>query len=146
MKKMNNKGFSLVELIIVIAIMAILVGVLAPQFVKYVEQSRESSDLQAVEECKTAIETYVADYGCTGSATVAPGGKGTGISWTVPTDSGASGSLTDYGITGTIEQKSAYIKGFTWTYSNFSWTCSNMAALDNTSGGAPYYKVNGEKN
>lgn len=30
--KRNNKGFSLVELIIVIAIMAILAGVLAPQF------------------------------------------------------------------------------------------------------------------
>ena len=29
-KKMNNKGFSLVELIVVIAIMAVLIGVLAP--------------------------------------------------------------------------------------------------------------------
>lgn len=29
-KSMGNKGFSLVELIIVIAIMAILVGVMAP--------------------------------------------------------------------------------------------------------------------
>ena len=38
MKKenMNNKGFSLVELIIVIAIMAILIVVLAPQYLKYV--------------------------------------------------------------------------------------------------------------
>jgi type IV pilus assembly protein PilA len=34
MKKANNQGFSLVELIIVIAIMAVLVGVLAPQFIK----------------------------------------------------------------------------------------------------------------
>ena len=46
-KSLTNKGFSLVELIIVIAIMAVLVGVLAPQFIKYVEQSRRSKDIQA---------------------------------------------------------------------------------------------------
>ena len=44
--KRNNKGFSLVELIIVIAIMAILAGVLAPQFVKYIGRSRISTDIQ----------------------------------------------------------------------------------------------------
>lgn len=40
-KKIDNKGLSLVELIISIAIMAILVGVLAPQMVKYVEKARK---------------------------------------------------------------------------------------------------------
>lgn len=60
-KKMNNKGFSLVELIIVIAIMAILIVVLAPQYLKYVERSRNSTDLQNATELKTAIETYAAD-------------------------------------------------------------------------------------
>ena len=45
-KSLTNKGFSLVELIIVIAIMAVLVGVLAPQFLKYVERSRKSTDCQ----------------------------------------------------------------------------------------------------
>lgn len=52
MKKenMNNKGFSLVELIIVIAIMAILIVVLAPQYLKYVEKSRVSSDQTTVVE------------------------------------------------------------------------------------------------
>ena len=34
----NNKGFSLVELIIVIAIMAILAGILIPQFVKCISR------------------------------------------------------------------------------------------------------------
>lgn len=63
MKKenMNNKGFSLVELIIVIAIMAILIVVLAPQYLKYVERSRNSTDMQNVTTIKTAIETYAAD-------------------------------------------------------------------------------------
>lgn len=56
----NNKGFSLVELIVVIAIMAVLVGVLAPQFIKYVENSRQSTDIQNVQEVKSAIEVYAA--------------------------------------------------------------------------------------
>ncbi len=62
-KEMNNKGFSLVELIIVIAIMAILVGVLAPQFIKYVESSRQSTDISAASEYRAAVEAYVADKG-----------------------------------------------------------------------------------
>ena len=36
----NNKGFSLVELIVVVAIMAVLVGVLAPAYLRYVEKTR----------------------------------------------------------------------------------------------------------
>ena len=69
MKKenMNNKGFSLVELIIVIAIMAILIVVLAPQYLKYVERSRNSTDLQNARTMMTAIETYAADPQVTGT-------------------------------------------------------------------------------
>jgi type IV pilus assembly protein PilA len=56
MKKMNNKGFSLVELIIVIAIMAVLVGVLAPQYLKYVESSRVQKDESALGEVLNATK------------------------------------------------------------------------------------------
>lgn len=59
--KENNKGFSLVELIIVIAIMAVLVGVLAPQFIKYVESSKQSTDIQNAAEIRAAVEAYVAE-------------------------------------------------------------------------------------
>ena len=58
---MNNKGFSLVELIIVIAIMAVLVGVLAPAYLRYVEKSRKSADVQAVDAVMSAMEAAAID-------------------------------------------------------------------------------------
>lgn len=60
-RKMNNKGFSLVELIIVIAIMAILIVVLAPQYLKYVEKSRNSTDVTNATEIVTALQVYASD-------------------------------------------------------------------------------------
>lgn len=60
-KSMNNKGFSLVELIVVIAIMAVLVAVLAPQFTKYIDRSRQSNDASTVSGIVTAAEVAVAD-------------------------------------------------------------------------------------
>lgn len=61
MKKLNNKGFSLVELIIVIAIMAILAAALAPQLIKYIEKSRISSDKTSASSVKTAFDTAIAN-------------------------------------------------------------------------------------
>ena len=60
-KKKDNKGFSLVELIIVVAIMAILVGLLAPQYIKYVEKSRKSADANNINEIVNALQVYAAD-------------------------------------------------------------------------------------
>ncbi|MBR6093776.1 MAG: type II secretion system protein [Lachnospiraceae bacterium] len=57
----NNKGFSLVELIIVIAIMAILVGVMAPQLIKYIEKTNVSSDAQLCDSIKSALQTSMLD-------------------------------------------------------------------------------------
>ena len=80
-KSLTNKGFSLVELIIVIAIMAVLVGVLAPQFLKYVEQSRKSKDIQTANSLQTAYLADIADsvlsattgnYGTNVSGTITP--------------------------------------------------------------------------
>lgn len=58
-KRLGNKGFSLVELIVVIAIMAILVAVLAPTLLSKIEDSREGTDLQALGELNTAVKEAI---------------------------------------------------------------------------------------
>lgn len=61
MKKMNNKGFSMVELIIVIAIMAILAAALAPALIKYINKSRLSTDISTGTSIASAIQTALSN-------------------------------------------------------------------------------------
>lgn len=56
-KKADNKGFSLVELIIVIAIMAILVGIVGTQVIPYINKSKEAKDFQIINSYSTAATT-----------------------------------------------------------------------------------------
>lgn len=109
-RKMNNKGFSLVELIIVIAIMAILIVVLAPQYLKYVERSRNSTDLQNATTIKTAIETYAADpestkaFGATETFTVTigpltSGAANVGVITKDVTSGAVAQAISDAGLT-----------------------------------------------
>lgn len=60
-KKLSNKGFSLVELVVVIAIMAILIGVLAPTLLNNIEKARYSKDKQAFDTINTALQQVTTD-------------------------------------------------------------------------------------
>ncbi len=57
----NNKGFSLVELIVVILIMAILGVALTPQVMKWVNNSRISSDLTNYDALVSAAQLTLAN-------------------------------------------------------------------------------------
>jgi len=60
MKKTNKKGFTIVELVIVIAVIAILAAVLIPTFSNVIESANESSAMQAA---KNEYTNFMATLG-----------------------------------------------------------------------------------
>lgn len=146
-KKMNNKGFSLVELIVVIAIMAVLVGVLAPQFIKYVEKSRESTDIQNADSVRTVVESYYADKdGTKLPAVVEVAITTTGTTLTEKDSPTATGTpdtkaLSEGGVTGNKLKSKKWTKQsvtgikLTFTTGTSSWQYA---------GGADYYEASGD--
>ena len=57
----NNKGFSLIELIVALTILAIATTVLAPSLIQYVEKTRAKRDDSAMNDVVMAIENALSD-------------------------------------------------------------------------------------
>lgn len=78
----SNKGFTLVELIIVVAILAVLTGALVPQYLNYVEKSRIGVDEAYIGAVADAVRTIAAStpevYGKAFTITFAQGPNGPG--------------------------------------------------------------------
>jgi type IV pilus assembly protein PilA len=141
MKKVvkNNKGFSLVELIVVIAIMAVLVGVLAPQFMGYVEKSREATDIQNLDSIRTQVEAWVADHENVTAVAVTLDSSG---ATAAPTGSTATSS----DIIGT--STSTKLKGNRWTKLEASFDTSTNVwsyTITTTASNNAYYIVSGNE-
>lgn len=58
--KKNNQGFTLVEMIIVVAIIAILTAVITPGYIRYVEKSRIGVDEAYIREVAHSLEIVAA--------------------------------------------------------------------------------------
>ena len=65
MKKNNNKGFTLAELLIVVAIIAVLTAIAIPVFTQQLERSREATDMA---NARSAYAQLITDYLANGNA------------------------------------------------------------------------------
>jgi prepilin-type N-terminal cleavage/methylation domain-containing protein len=113
MKKLNNKGFSLVELIIVIAIMAILVGVVGTQVIPYLENSRKAKDNQILSGWNTAgvsaYSTEAANLSSTETYTITVQKSGT----TCSTGTGSANLLKTFcALTDLVNETTGATKGY----------------------------------
>lgn len=61
-KRRNQKGFTLIELMIVIAIIGILAAIAIPQFSKYRAKSYNAANLADARNLKTDMEGYYAEW------------------------------------------------------------------------------------
>ena len=61
--KRNKKGFTLVELLLVLVILGVLAGIVVPRFAGQTERARETAAETQISAFKTALSTYEVDMG-----------------------------------------------------------------------------------
>lgn len=142
MKKSMQKGFTLIELMIVVAIIAILAAIAIPQYQTYVAKSQVSRVMSESGQVRTAVETCILDGRLTvgtGAGECDPGATGSNlvagasqVGATLTAGTGVPQLPTTLTETSTIEatfggNAAAAISGdsLTWTRStDGSWACT----------------------
>ena len=110
MKRMNKKGFTIVELVIVIAVIAILAAVLIPTFSGIIEKANKSATLQEARTKYTEVYADDIQDGVIDGTT----DKGT-TSVTVPANCA-------YDHDNATEKFSYTARGYKASYSGTAWT------------------------
>jgi type IV pilus assembly protein PilA len=122
--KLNNKGFSLVELMVVVAIIGILASVAVPQVNKYMAKARQSEAKTNLGSMYTAMKAFYAEYNVYDNRFqiigFAPEGK---LRYNIGWATSAATALANYGYTAPIP---GTVHSNTRTFCPVSGTCQGL--------------------
>jgi len=133
--KSTKKGFTLVELIVVLVILAILAAMLVPALTGYIKRARQEKDYQMAATVLTACQSAATyQYSIAGKSTskftISGGtsaGNGTTVMSLIGDNSGLVTSIAfNADANGIISDGTVKINGYTysWTASSATWTAS----------------------
>ncbi|MEZ8379640.1 pilin [Vibrio splendidus] len=117
-RRKNQKGFTLIELMIVVAIIGVLSAIAVPAYKDYVSKSELASGFATIKSVITPAELYIQENGSISSAS--------------PSDLGVSAGSNSLGVIAITDKKITFthnkgaVSGAKFTYErddDHGWTC-----------------------
>ena len=120
----KNGGFTLVELIVVIAILAILAGIVVPAYSGYIAKAEQAANVQMLSPIATAAQGLAIEKGATVSAIAVD--EGGNVTVTAADADGAAVSISGDEVTeltGDLTFSDAF-EGAEWSATTAKWELS----------------------